>query len=72
MATKYGGNIAIHLHESLSSDPYFFNCSYVYVKCDSTFSDHWQQRFFRCIGGKIMSYVNAIKCHSSLPILGVR
>ena len=52
MATKYGGNIAIHLHERPSSDPYFFNCTYVYVKCDSTFADHWQQRFFRCMGGK--------------------
>jgi hypothetical protein len=52
MYTQYLGNIAIHLHKCPSSDPYFFNCTYVYVKCDSTFAYHWQQRFFRCMGGK--------------------
>ena len=49
---EFANNITIYLHRRPSSDPYFFNCTYVYVKCDSAFTNHWQQIFFRCMGGK--------------------
>ncbi len=52
MATKYYGNIAIHLPQRLARDIHFFHCIYVYVKRDNSFTNNWQQRFFRCMGGK--------------------
>jgi hypothetical protein len=52
MATKYCGNIAILLTQCLARDTHFFNCTYVYVKRDNSFTNNWQQRFFRCMGGK--------------------
>jgi hypothetical protein len=40
MATKYYGNIAILLPQCLARDTHFFNCTYVYVKRDISFTNH--------------------------------
>jgi hypothetical protein len=52
MAMKYHGNIAKNLPQQLARDTHFSNCTYVYVKRDDSFINNWQQRFFRCMGGK--------------------
>ncbi len=52
MATKYYGNIAVHLPQRLARDTHFFNCTYVYVKQNNSFTSNWQQKLFRCMGGK--------------------
>jgi hypothetical protein len=52
MATKYHGNIAINLPQHLACETHFSNCTYVYVKCDNSFIDNWQQRLFRYMGSK--------------------
>ena len=52
MATTYCGNIAIDLPQRQARDTHFTNCTYVYVRQDNSFIDNWQQRFFRCMGGK--------------------
>ena len=53
MSRKYVGNITTHL--SLHEVPaaiHYFNCTYVFVRCNNAFTDNWQQKFFKCMGGK--------------------
>jgi hypothetical protein len=51
MAMKYHGNIAINLPQCSARETHFSNCTYVHIKCDNSFINNWQQRFFRCMGG---------------------
>jgi hypothetical protein len=67
MATKYVGNIITDLfqHSANVLFPYFFNFTYVYVKRNAFVADHWQKRFFRCMGGM----TNVICQYNNMPLI---